>query len=165
MHLYRLLYVVNRIVVLLLFACLHYSHAYDKCGRVTRITHDYDKVEEQTYSYYSSGRLQEAKNEHALVSFRYDNMGLPVEERYNEHKILRTYDKLGQISTLTSSLGANLTYERNEFGELLNFKAQQGRLRIILFRSTGTTVWALNLSVCSQAVSRRVLPMTTSAGS
>ena len=24
---------------------------------------NYDKVEEQTYSYYSSGRLQEAKNE------------------------------------------------------------------------------------------------------
>ena len=47
---------------------------------------NYDKVEEQTYSYYSSGRLQEAKNEHALVSFRYDNMGLPLEERCNEHK-------------------------------------------------------------------------------
>ena len=28
---------------------------------------NYDKVEEQTYSYYSSGRLQEAKNEHVLV--------------------------------------------------------------------------------------------------
>ena len=69
---------------------------------------NYDKVEEQTYSYYSSGRLQEAKNEHALVSFRYDNMGLPLEERCNEHKILRTYDRLGQIATLTSSLGANL---------------------------------------------------------
>lgn len=101
------------------------EYEYDKCGRVTRITHDYDKVEEQTYSYYSSRRLQEAKNEHALVSFRYDNMGLPVEERCNEHKILRTYDQLGQIATLTSSLGANLTYERNEFGELLNFKARQ----------------------------------------
>jgi len=45
---------------------------------------NYGKVEEQTYSYYSSGRLQEAKNEHALVSFRYDNMGLLVEERCNE---------------------------------------------------------------------------------
>ena len=60
------------------------------------------------------------------MSSRYDNMGLPVEERCNEHKILRTYDQLGQIATLTSSLGANLTYECNEFGELLNFKARQG---------------------------------------
>ena len=81
MHRYTLSYFVDSKVFLLLFACLLYSHEYDKCGRVTRITHDYNKIEEQTYS---SGRLQEAKNEHALVSFRYDNMGLPVEERCNE---------------------------------------------------------------------------------
>ena len=34
--------------------------------------------------------LAEARNEHAIVSFRYDNMGLPVEERSNEHVIKRT---------------------------------------------------------------------------
>ena len=67
MHRYTLSYFVDSIVVLLLFACLLYSHEYDKCGRVTRITHDNAEGEEQTYSYYSSGRLQEAKNEHALV--------------------------------------------------------------------------------------------------
>lgn len=98
---------------------------YDRCGRVTRVTHDYDKAEEQTYGYYASGRLAEARNEHAIVSFRYDNMGLPVEERSNEHVIKRTYDKSGQIATLTSSLGADLTYERNEFGELTCFSAGQ----------------------------------------
>ena len=69
--------------------------------------------------------LAEARNEHAIVSFRYDNMGLPVEERSNEHVIKRTYDKSGQIATLTSSLGADLTYERNEFGELTCFSAGQ----------------------------------------
>ncbi|WP_145992951.1 RHS repeat domain-containing protein [Hoylesella timonensis] len=53
------------------------------------------------------------------------NMGLPVEERSNEHVIKRTYDKAGQIATLTSSLGADLTYERNEFGELTCFSAGQ----------------------------------------
>ena len=52
MHRYTLSYFVDSIVVLLL-----YSHEYDKCGRVRRITHDYDKIEEQTSSYYSSGRL------------------------------------------------------------------------------------------------------------
>ena len=100
------------------------EYEYDKCGRVTRIVHDYDQ-EEQTYSYYSSGRLQEAKNEHALVSFRYNNMGLPVEERMNEHIIRRSYNSMGQIASLTSSLGANLVYERNEFGELISFRAEQ----------------------------------------
>ena len=32
------------------------------------------------------------------------NMGLPVEERSNEHVIKRTNDKSGQIATLTSSI-------------------------------------------------------------
>ena len=41
-------------------------------------------------------------------------------------EMLRNYDQLRQIATLTSSLGANQAYERNEFGELLNFKARQG---------------------------------------
>ena len=41
--------------------------------------------------------LAEARNEHAIVSFRYDNMGLPVEERSNEYVIRRTYDKAGHI--------------------------------------------------------------------
>ena len=39
MHRYTLSYFADSIVVLLLFACLLYSHEYDKCGRVTRITH------------------------------------------------------------------------------------------------------------------------------
>ena len=53
---------------------------------------------------------------------------LPVEERSNEHVIKRTYDKSGQIATLTSSLGADLTYERNEFGELTCFSAGQAEV-------------------------------------
>ena len=57
MHRYTLSYFADSIVVLLLFACLLYSHEYDKCGRVRRITHDYDNIEEQTYSFYSSGHL------------------------------------------------------------------------------------------------------------
>ena len=56
------------------------------------------------------------------------NMGLPVEEQSNEHVIKRTYDKSGQIVTLTSSLGADLTYERNEFGEPTCFSAGQAEV-------------------------------------
>ena len=39
----------------------------------------------------------------------------------NEHIILRSYNPMRQISSLTSSLEANLVYERNEFGELIRF--------------------------------------------
>ncbi|WP_411915719.1 RHS repeat domain-containing protein [Porphyromonas miyakawae] len=84
--------------------------------------------------------LAEARNEHAIVSFRYDNMGLPVEERSNEHVIKRTYDKSGQIATLTSSLGANLTYERNEQGEI---EENQKDLRTWLFEEESFVPWAL----------------------
>ena len=36
MHRYTLSYFADSIVVLLLFACLLYSHEYDKCGRVVK---------------------------------------------------------------------------------------------------------------------------------
>ena len=78
-----------------------------------------------TSSLELSGRLPEAVNEHARVSFRYDGMGLPVEERCDEHLIKRSYDKHGLIRSLQSSLGAQLSYERNEYGELICFKANE----------------------------------------
>ena len=64
-------------------------------------------------------------NEHAQVSFRYNNLGQPVEERCDEHLIKRRYDKHGLIRSLQSSLGAQLSYERNEYGELICFKANE----------------------------------------
>ena len=64
-------------------------------------------------------------NEHARVSFRYNNLGLPVEERCDELLINRSYDKHGLIRSLQSSLGAQLSYERNEFSELICFKANE----------------------------------------
>jgi len=45
----------------------------------------------------------------------------------NEHIILRSYNPMRQISSLTSSLEANLVYERNEFGELIRFRADQAK--------------------------------------
>ena len=36
MHRYMLSYFADSIVVFLLFACLLYSHEYDKCGRVVK---------------------------------------------------------------------------------------------------------------------------------
>ena len=62
-------------------------------------------------------------NEHARVSFRYNSLGLPVEERCDAHLIERSYDKHGLIVSLRSSLGAQLSYERNTYGELVCFRA------------------------------------------
>ena len=85
---------------------------------------DYNQ-EEQIYSYHNSGRLREAVNEHARVSFRYNSLGLPVEERCDAHLIERSYDKHGLIVSLRSSLGSQLSYERNAYGELVCFRADE----------------------------------------
>ena len=69
------------------------------------------------------GRIREAMNEHARVSSRDNNFGLPVEERCDAHLIERSYDKHGLIVSLRSSLGAQLSYERNAYGELVYFRA------------------------------------------
>ena len=42
-----------------------------------------------------------------------------VEERCDEHLVKRSYDKHGLIRSLQSSIGAQLSYERNEYGELI----------------------------------------------
>ena len=62
-------------------------------------------------------------NENARISFRYNSLGLPVEERCDGHLIERSYDKHGLIVSLRSSLGAQLSYERNAYGELVCFRA------------------------------------------
>ena len=62
-------------------------------------------------------------NEHARVGFRYNSLGLPIEERCDEHLIDRSYDKHGLIVSLRSSLATQLSYERNEYGELVCFRA------------------------------------------
>ena len=46
-----------------------------------------------------------AVNDHARVSFRYDNLGLPVEERCDVHLIERSYDKHDLVVSLRSTLG------------------------------------------------------------
>ena len=48
---------------------------------------------------------------------------MPVEERCDEHLIERSYDKHGLIVSLRSSLGSQLSYERNAYGELVCFRA------------------------------------------
>ena len=50
---------------------------------------------------------------------------MPVEERCDAHLIERSYDKHGLIISLRSSLGAQLSYERNAYGELVCFRADE----------------------------------------
>lgn len=78
-----------------------------------------------TSSLELSGYLREAVNEYARVSFRCNGFSLPVEERCDAHLIERSYNKHGLIVSLRSSLGAQLSYERNSYGELVCFRADE----------------------------------------
>ncbi len=49
-------------------------------------------------------------NEHARVSFHYNNLGLPVEECCDEHLIERSYDKHGLIVPLRSTLSSPIRW-------------------------------------------------------
>lgn len=79
-----------------------------------------------TRSLELSDHLSEAVNEHARVSFPYNSLGFPVEERCDEYLIERSRDKHGLIVPLRGSLSTQLSYERNAYGDLVCFRAEIG---------------------------------------
>ncbi len=102
------------------------EYEYDAASRVTRVSYATTDEPDQTYRYGISGRLVEATRGESRVEFAYNALGLPVTETAGGETITRTYDRTGQILSLQSSLGANLEYIRNEFGELTEFRAGDG---------------------------------------
>ena len=102
------------------------EYEYDAASRVTRVSYVTTDEPDQTYQYGISGRLVEAVRGESRVEFTYNTLGLPVTETTDGETITRTYDKVGQILSLQSTLGADLKYERNEYGELVGFKASDG---------------------------------------
>lgn len=102
------------------------EYEYDAASRVTRVSYATTDEPDQTYRYGISGRLVEATRGESRVEFAYNALGLPVTETAGGETITRTYDRTGQILSLQSSLGANLEYMRNEFGELTEFRAGDG---------------------------------------
>ena len=78
------------------------------------------------------------------MELAYNALGLPVTETADGETITRTYDKTGQILSLQSTLGANLEYKRNEFGELTEFQPETAveTVKDSGSRSTATTRWA-----------------------
>lgn len=102
------------------------EYEYDAASRVTRVSYVTTDEPDQTYQYGISGRLVEAVRGESRVEFTYNTLGLPVTETTDGETITHTYDKVGQILSLQSTLGADLKYERNEYGELVGFKASDG---------------------------------------
>ncbi|QHS63724.1 RHS repeat-associated core domain-containing protein [Chitinophaga agri] len=100
------------------------DYEYDVNGRLTRAEHSDGCW--QTFTYDRNGRVIEAVNEHSTVRIERDPMGNVLREWQNGHVVSATYDRLGQRSGIQSSLGADISLERNIMGHVTATHARMG---------------------------------------
>lgn len=100
------------------------NYKYDLASRITEIMHpDGDR---QSFEYNGAGQLIKATNKDAEVEFKRNQLGLISEENVGEHTITNEYNYSGRRTNLQSSLGANLNFEHDNFGNLAHLKVAQG---------------------------------------
>ena len=122
------------------------AYEYDKVGRMTHV--EYYNKETQSFEYDLAGQMVSAINKDAEVSFQRNVLGQIETETVNGHSITNTFDKLGRRTGLTSSMGANMHYEHDNFGNL-------ARLGV----NTEETDWEANYSYDSLGFElERMLP-------
>ncbi|MGB0789604.1 MAG: type IV secretion protein Rhs, partial [Marinirhabdus sp.] len=90
------------------------EYEYDLNGRITRAEH-HDGTWE-TYSYDQDGNLVEAVNEQSHIHLIRDIAGRVVCENQDGHLVESSYDKLGNRTKVTSTLGAVVTLSRKRSG-------------------------------------------------
>ncbi|MEM6989352.1 MAG: DUF6531 domain-containing protein [Myxococcota bacterium] len=95
--------------------------AYDPAGRVVKVDHSDGGFE--SYAYDALGRLLEADNQHARVALARDARGRVVREATTVGETTRTIDSkldtAGRRVGVRSSLGADVTIERNPLGDVM----------------------------------------------
>ncbi|WP_196893451.1 RHS repeat-associated core domain-containing protein [Aureivirga marina] len=99
------------------------NYSYDTLGNISKIIHD-DKSEE-LFTYDKNGLLIEAANIHGNVRLERDALGRVLKEYQNDICIESTYDRQGQRTNITSSLGANIEVTRDKQGDIVHTSATQ----------------------------------------
>ncbi|PST83727.1 type IV secretion protein Rhs, partial [Pedobacter yulinensis] len=99
-------------------------HYYDLAGRMVYSRYPDGSYEALTYD--KNGLLIEAENTHTTVRIARDALGRVKEEDQNGHKIKYSYDVLGNLSQVQTSLGANVTYRSSPDGASLDIDATAG---------------------------------------
>lgn len=99
------------------------NYEYDLAGRLTQ-TH-YPNGSFEAYQYNNIGLLVKADNEMSSVSFDRNALGLVTQEIQGEHTVQYIYNDLRFLTTLQSSLGANVEYEYDGLGRLQQVNAMQ----------------------------------------
>jgi RHS repeat-associated protein len=95
---------------------------YDVRGRLNRV--DYHDGSFERYAYNMDGLLIEAENNNSLLKITRDKQGRVIEESQDGFTVQSKYDKRGQRTLLTSSLGANLKMGYTEAGLLREMKTE-----------------------------------------
>ena|GEM_PF-812434 len=96
------------------------AYAYDPAGRVTAVA--YDDGSQESFAYHPDGTLLEATNDTTTVRFERDPDGTQREVQ-GAHVVTSSYDELGYRAELTSTLGAQVRFSRDEQGNLERIKA------------------------------------------
>ncbi len=103
------------------------QYEYDLAGRVVAVQHS--DGSEENFAYREDGALIEAINEHATVVFERDKLGRILKESQNGIEITSTYNELGNRTSLHSSLGTFVNFERDLMGNVQGIQAQRAETR------------------------------------
>ncbi|GEJ43656.1 RHS repeat-associated core domain-containing protein [Chryseobacterium sp. ON_d1] len=122
-------------------------YEYDLAGRLTQ-TH-YPDGSWEAYQYNTSGLLIQADNENSTVAFQRNKLGLVTSEQQGEHSIQYKYDNHGNLTSLKSSLGAEINYSYNDLDQL----------KMVTAANQGTEMpWQMNIELSrnGQMLSRKM---------
>ncbi|MBK8566758.1 MAG: hypothetical protein IPN76_26355 [Saprospiraceae bacterium] len=100
------------------------QYEYDPMGSVIGVSHSDNSFEK--YSYRPDGELTEAINNHIAVKFERDKLGRVTKEMQGGFVVESKYDVLGMRVKLNSSLGADMTFGRNNMGDVEKVTAASG---------------------------------------
>lgn len=100
------------------------EYEYNKRGQIVRA--DYHDGYWETFDYDKSGYIIEARNPDNNVRFTRDKNGLVLQEIQGIHIIDYLYDEKGSLISLKSSLGADVSYERDKYGRVSTINSGAG---------------------------------------
>jgi len=92
------------------------EYEYDLSGRVIAVKHSDGSWE--NFEYRPDGELMAAVNQNIRVTFERDKLGQVTKENQGGFTVESAYDALGMRTKLSSSLGANLAFGRNNMGDV-----------------------------------------------
>jgi YD repeat-containing protein len=119
--------VSGRVVELELPTGLLTRYAYDSVGRITQV--HYGDGSREAYNYRPDGLLLAATNDTLAVTFEHDVMGNLLRETQGLHVVSSEADVKGHRVSLTSSLGAQVSYTRDAAGRVEQLQAGRWQAR------------------------------------